>query len=46
LAQLKQQYQALCDEHAALQARLDQTTGNGLADGSEAVPARPALPSR
>ena len=37
LAQLKQQYEALCDEHAALQARLNQTTGNGLTDRSEAA---------
>ena len=38
LAQLKQQYEALCDEHAALKARLDQTTGNGLAGRLETVP--------
>jgi low affinity Fe/Cu permease len=35
LADLKQKYEALCDEHAALQARLDQTTRNGLADRLE-----------
>ena len=46
LAQLKQQYEALCDEHAALQACLDQATANGLAERSEAAPARSALPSR
>ena len=38
LAQLKRQYEALCDEHAALQARLAQTTGNGLAERLEAAP--------
>ena len=37
LAQLKHQYEALCDEHAALKARLDQTTGNGTADRLESV---------
>jgi low affinity Fe/Cu permease len=38
LAQLKQQYEALCDEHAALKARLGQTTGNGVAERSESAP--------
>ena len=35
LAQLKKQYEALCDEHAELQARLNQTTGIGLSDRLE-----------
>ena len=46
LARLKQQYEALCDEHAALQARFAQTTGDGLADPSAAAPAVPARVTR
>jgi low affinity Fe/Cu permease len=37
LAQLKKQYEALCDEHAELKARLEQTTGSGLADRFESA---------
>jgi low affinity Fe/Cu permease len=29
LAALKRQYEALCDQHAALKTRLDQSTGRG-----------------
>jgi low affinity Fe/Cu permease len=42
LARLKQQYEALCDEHAALQARFAQITVDGLADPSAAAPSVPA----
>jgi low affinity Fe/Cu permease len=37
LAQLKQQYEALCDEHEALKARIASPTENGLADRSDAA---------
>ena len=32
LAQLKQKYEALCDEHDELKARLGQSAGSGFAD--------------
>src|SRR5215204_6233945 len=35
LAELKRQYEALCDEHTELKTRLGQTMANGLAAGLE-----------